>query len=175
MKNWEYISKRYLIGLRIHIKPRQKNFRYKFILKCSQLFPLNLEETEELANKAGLSILYFDIDEGFPLFDTQWFCSGRQLCHDANITERMLEYIKGGMRPSKETLLSIAISMGYRVEEIQKLMKTCGYVLSDSIPADRVVLYYLINNDVVGGTSLVWQINTILEELELELLGTKFY
>ena len=145
------------------------------ILRCSEVFPLSLEETEVLANKAGLSVVYFDAEKGFPFFDTRWFHTSGQLGCEANVTERMLEYIKAGMRPAKETLLAIAISVGYSVEKIQHLLKTCGYVLSDSIPADIVILYYLKNNRMLSGTSLVWQINAVLEELELPLLGTKFY
>ena len=97
------------------------------------------------------------------------------LLEQSNVTERMLEHIKSGMHPSKESILAIAISLGLNIAEIQAMLKSFGYVLSQSLPNDMVVLYLLEHNDCNNKeNSLVWYINNTLEELNLPLLGTKF-
>lgn len=97
------------------------------------------------------------------------------LIEQSNVTERMLEYIKSGMHPSKESILAIAISLGLSIAEIQTLLKSSGYILSQSLPNDMVVLYLLEHNNCNNKeNSLVWYINNTLEELDLPLLGTKF-
>ena len=154
----------------------KKQLRYDTIVKCSRLFELTPKETELLANKAGLSITHFDSAKGFPSFDTQWIlssaCSQKELALHTNITERMLGYILSGRHPSKSALLSLAISQGYSIDHIQLQMKKAGYVLSMSIPSDIVILYYLSHPPRANPLPLVWQINLILDELGLPMLGT---
>lgn len=156
---------------------QKKHLRYRIILKCAVLFHLTPEETEALANKSGLSILYFDMEMGFPHFHTAWIRPDKSLTRSANLTERMSEYIKAGMRPSKESLLSIAITMGYSLNEIQSILTKAGYILSRSIPSDIVIIEYLTEHARHHSSSpaSVHRINELLEELELPLLGTKFY
>ena len=70
----------------------------------------------------------------------------------------------------------MVISLGMETEEIQQILKTAGYVLSKSLPMDMVVLYFLEHrSEMDREMSLVWQINEVLEELELPLLGTRLY
>lgn len=148
------------------------------MLRASEVFGLSPEETEELANKAGLSIHYYIDGQNKLLTEVLNQRRIRQnlLLDDSNVTERMLQYIKSGMRPSKEAILAITISLGLNIDEIQILLKASGYVLSRSLPNDIVILYLLEHNNCNDeGDSLVWHINDILEELDLPLLGTKFY
>lgn len=100
----------------------------------------------------------------------------KKLFIEANVTERMLYYIKADRKPSKESLLALVISMGMETEEIQQVLRTAGYVLSKSLPTDMIVLYFLEHpSEWNKNISLVWQINEVLDELELPLLGTRLY
>lgn len=154
-------------------------FRYRTILNAGRVFGLNAVETELLANKAGLSVCRFlqtALQEGeTPALPKPLPVRHGRLLAESNVTERMLQYIRNGMRPTKETLLAISISLGYSLEEIQEALKIYGYFLSPSLPNDTVVLYVLDHgNGPDGGPVSVWQINSILEDLELPLLGTRF-
>lgn len=147
-------------------------------MKAAEVFELTLEETEALANKAGLSLAFLDTKDSF-LSEYFRICSGdktQELVAKSNVTERMLEYIKKGTHPSKETIIAVAIAEGLTLDNIQTLLKRTGYILSRSLPNDMVVLYFLEHRTSSSGSaSLVWQINLVLDELNLPMLGTRFY
>ncbi|WP_277409174.1 hypothetical protein [Lacrimispora xylanisolvens] len=98
----------------------------------------------------------------------------KSICDAANVSERMLQYIKNYRQPSKETLLAIAISLGLEIDEIQHLLKKAGYALSASLPNDAVVCWFLSGDRKVDGTvPVLFHINEVLDELKLPLLMTR--
>lgn len=150
--------------------------RYLTVLKAAEIFCLSDEEAEHLANKAGLSLQQGGRRLEMQKVLEQYNGRQNQLFAASNITERMLYYIKANRNPSKESLTALVISLGMETEEIQQILKTAGYVLSKSLPMDMVVLYFLEHrSEMDREMSLVWQINEVLEELELPLLGTRLY
>ena len=102
-----------------------------------------LKEAELLANKAGLSLQgEQEENTGVQKLFKQYTDKQKKLFTEANVTERMLYYIKADRKPSKESLLALVISMGMETEEIQQVLRTAGYVLSKSLPTDMIVLYF---------------------------------
>lgn len=146
------------------------------IINAAEVFELTIEEAEELANKAGLSLVCLNTEGSFIVeFFRAHPTKTQELLTKSNVTERMLEYIKKGTHPSKETITAVAISAGLHLNEIQELLKKAGYILSRSLPNDMVVLHFLENHmNFSDSLSLVWQINLVLAELNLPMLGTRF-
>lgn len=94
----------------------------------------------------------------------------------SNITRRMFGYIQHGMHPSKETILSMVITAGLEIDDIQDVLKHAGYFLSRSLPNDMVILHLLEQCPALENRfALVWEINHVLQSLDLPLLGTRFY
>lgn len=151
----------------------QKKFRADVIKNAAGLFCLNEKETEELANKAGLTMMKTG-ETGMSLTRllNSYEGSIKNLLIRSNVTERMLEYIRKGRIPTKETIIGIAIALGLNEAELRELLACYGFVLSKSMPNDMVILFELKNNT---GDGLVSRINNILDELGLPILGTRFY
>ncbi|MBE5981189.1 MAG: hypothetical protein E7249_19000 [Paenibacillaceae bacterium] len=149
--------------------------KIQLIVSCAEIFHLTTEETELLANKAGLSL---SSDHNFSVYFRQ-LLNGRRgrcksICDAANVSERMFQYIKHYKQPSKETLLAIAISLGLGIDEIQHLLKKAGYTLSASLPNDAVVCWFLSGDRKADGTvPVLFHINEVLDELKLPLLMTR--
>lgn len=148
----------------------------RVIYSCARVFNLNAEEAELLANKAGLSLFY---DHDFCGYFHQLLAGKRgrykSICEAANVSERMFQYIKSKKKPSKETLLAIAISLGLGIDEIQLLLKKAGYVLSASLPNDAVVYWFLSGERKADGNiPVLFHINEVLADLKLPLLMTRF-
>jgi DNA-binding transcriptional MerR regulator len=150
-------------------------FKLKIIRAAGECFKLNNEEIERLANKAGFS---FCNDINF----SQYFCSliakypGKkyELYDEAQVSERMFRYAKKGKCLTKETLLSIAITLGLKLEEIQVLLKKAGFILSKSLPNDMVIIW-LIEHDERPSKKIsrISYINDVLYSLDMPLLMTR--
>lgn len=142
------------------------------VFRASTLFDLSPEETEQLANRAGLSLC----EHGNHLVQICREQNGKyhNLLKRTTISERMLQYYMEGKAPTKQALLAISISMELSASEMNALLRTYGYCLSKSLPNDAVVSWYIENKDTHKSTaSLLNSINEVLEELELPLLMTK--
>ena len=64
----------------------------------------------------------------------------------AGIDKKLFSKIKTSNRnyfPTKENILKFALALRLNVDEPQKLLNTCGYVLSDSIPKDIIYKHYI--------------------------------
>ncbi|MDR0918778.1 MAG: hypothetical protein LBM93_05945, partial [Oscillospiraceae bacterium] len=126
-------------------------------------------DAEELAVSAGLSL---KIDSGFneiliKTIDKKGI-KPKEIITKSNTTERMFEYIKRGLLPTKQTLTAITISLGLELDEMQALLNKAGYALSKSLPNDMVILFELERRNYN-----VYLINEVLYELGLPMLGTK--
>lgn len=138
------------------------------------MFSLNDKEAEDLANKAGLTL---EPKESFQtcliILKNKYEKKSRLFYQNANISERMFQYIKNGKKPTKETTLAIAVSMNLTPEDTQRLLRSAGYVLSKSIPSDAVILWLLSNEEHNQNASKLFQINEVLYALDMPLLMTR--
>ena len=136
------------------------------------MFELNKDESESLANKAGISLL---ADENFTEYLRSLIeksgCPSSELYNNAQVSERMFQYIKRGALPSKETLLALAVSMSSGIDDVQDLLRRAGYVLSNSLPNDVIILWMLKNS--ANKTLLLQSINLVLHDFGLPLLMTR--
>ena len=90
-----------------------------------------------------------------------------QVIKNAEFSEVYGYQIFSGLRvPVRKKLLSLSVSMGLNIEEVQQLLKCAGYApLYVKNPFDSVVLYGLCKE-----LSVV-EINELLYKYELETLG----
>ncbi len=59
--------------------------------------------------------------------------------------------------PSKNTVISFSVALRLTLEETQALLKSTGFILSESLLFDRIVAFFLING--------IYDIYTIDSEL----------
>lgn len=148
-----------------------KNTKLSVILKASVLFGLTENETEALANKAGLSLSAHENG----LAEVLKYRSGKyhDLLRQAAVSERMFQYYMAGKTPTKQALLALAISLGLSLSEIDSLLHKYGYCLSRSLSNDAVVLWFLTNDNYKNGLLLLHSLNEVLDDLGLPILMTK--
>ncbi len=152
-----------------------RRLKLSVVQKTASVFQLTEQEAENLANMAGLSLCKRQSSlETFLARSNQKI---HVMLEKAGVSERMFQYYRAGKDPSKQSLLAIAISLELPLEEIQELLRMYGYVLSESLPNDAVVLWFLKNyqNTASQNISLIYSINDILQEMQLPLLMTKIY
>ena len=90
------------------------------------------------------------------------------------VSERMFHHIKNGKHLRKETVLALLIVMELSVSEIQVTLKKAGFVLSNAIARDVVIMWLLENElDNKKGEKRLLYINDKLYALELPLLTTR--
>lgn len=93
---------------------------------------------------------------------------------NSQVSERMFRYAMTNKIPSKETLLSITITLGISLEDIETLLPKAGYFLSASLAFDMIIKYLLKNaNSSTNHYNLLYSINDILYELNFPLLMTR--
>lgn len=97
----------------------------------------------------------------------------KDLCSAAGISERMLRSYKS-KTPTKQALLAIVTALGLPLSDIDRIMRSYGYCLSDSMAADVVVKWYLENSPQrKNGARLLNEINDVLNKMGLPLLMTR--
>lgn len=153
---------------------RQKKFRYNVILNAADLFGLSGYEAEKLANSAGLSL---KTSAGFSKELSNLIKNKSQhkkLYEYAQISERMFQRIKNGRIPTKESLISIAASLGLGLDDTIALLKKAGYTLSDSIAWDAVIKILISEMENEGDyENAVSRINDVLYDMDMPLLMTR--
>lgn len=135
------------------------------------LFELSLENSEILANSAGLS-LHSSCGKLYEFIDLKYKGKLKDLSENAVISERMLRYYKK-ITPTKQALLAIAVSLNCGLDEINDLLRSYGYCLSKSFAADIAVMWFIENNIYKHGSMLLTEINIVLENMGLPLLMTR--
>lgn len=147
--------------------------KYKVIAKAGNVFKLDEQEKEILANKAGLSLL---ADGNFTAHLAELLSvypdKKSRLRDMAMISDRMFRYIKSGKFLRKEALLALGISLGLEIDRLQIFMQKAGYCLSDSIHGDAVVKWILTDGKLTRSNP-VMNINEVLDSLGLPLLMTR--
>lgn len=140
------------------------------IHKASDFFRLEAGQAEALANSAGLSL---NTGSGGLTERLNYSGKPKELCAAAGISERMLRNYKKGV-PTKQALLAVLIALNFSASDIDKILRSYGYCLSESVAEDAVVKWYAEHwgqrND---GARLLNEINDVLEEMGLPLLMTR--
>jgi len=159
--------------------------KYNVITLATELFDLTHEQMETLANKAGISLCFYSKNfdektrgEGFVIDFNKLLATYPkklvELCHIASVSDRMLRYIKSGKHLKKESILALLIAMEQDLETIQNILRKAGYILSNSLPNDVVIMWILENEPLnYQGLNLNYRINETLDSLELPLLATR--
>lgn len=76
--------------------------------------------------------------------------------------------------PTKQALLAIVIALNFPVYDIDRILRSYGYCLSESLAEDVVVKWYVNNsNQRSSGAGLLNEINDVLEKMGLPLLMTR--
>lgn len=148
----------------------QKSIR-DVIENASVLFELSLEDSEMLANSAGLT-LYPSCGNLYEFLDMHYKGKLKELSENALISERMLRYYKK-IIPTKQALLAIALSLNCGSSEINALLRSYGYCLSKSSAADIAVMWFIDNNTNKNGGMILSEINIVLDSMGFPLLMTR--
>ncbi len=135
------------------------------------LFGLSLEDSEILANSAGLS-LNPACGNLYKFLAVHYKGKLKNLSENAAISERMLRYYKK-ITPTKQALLAIALSMNCSLSETDVLLHSYGYCLSKSSAVDATVMWFMNNNTYRNGGRLLVEINIVLDNMGLPLLMTR--
>ncbi|NLC40555.1 MAG: RNase III inhibitor, partial [Clostridiaceae bacterium] len=86
----------------------------------------------------------------------------------ANLDRKLFSKIRSNKdyRPSKRTVLSLAIALKLSLEETDELLKRAGFALSHAVKSDVIVEYFIINSRYD-----IYEINELLFEYDQPLLG----
>ena len=143
----------------------------KVINNAAVFFDLSFSQTENLANKAGLSLS--NKENGLYELLSHYNGKLKKLYNDALISERMFNYYRQH-EPTKQALLSIAITLKLSLNETDRLLHKYGYYLSHSLPNDMVIMYFLETEKHSNNRSaLLEEINNVLYNMDFPLLMTR--
>ena len=87
----------------------------------------------------------------------------------ANIDRKLFSKIRSNInyKPSKNTVLALAIALELNLDETKMLLEKAGYALSKSILIDVIVEFFIINKQYD-----IFKINQLIYEYKLQPLGS---
>lgn len=135
------------------------------------MFRLSSDASESLANSAGLTLSFLDGDL-YEFLKLHHKGKLKDIYEGAFIGERMLRYYKK-TAPTKQALIAIAVSIVCSLSEVDVLLRSYGYCLSNRSISDVVVIWYMNNSTSVSRHMLLIEINIVLENIGLPLLMTR--
>ena len=155
------------------------SYRHKIIANFAELFNLNETEKEALANSAGLSLIYGIPSNQSLLFSLYLASLAGDLKRHTGalsnvVSERMFEYVRKGIIPTKESALALGITLDFSLYDLQISLNRAGYALSNSLPNDIMIKWILQNNDKrLSGMELLQSINETLYKYGFPILMTR--
>ena len=89
----------------------------------------------------------------------------------ANIDRKLFSKIRSNInyKPSKNTVLALAIALELNLDETKMLLEKAGYALSKSILIDVIVEFFIINKQYD-----IFKINQVIYEYKLQPLGSNW-
>lgn len=140
------------------------------IRKAAEVFVLDDEKAEALANAAGLSLHY---EGGYIITALGYNGKLKALCDKAILSERMLRRYKTET-PTKQAIIALCVVLNKPIDEINLILNRYGYCLSDSIAADAVVKWHICHSsNRLNGEVLIFEINEVIERMGLPMLMTR--
>ena len=147
------------------------------LMKCEQAAPPRAPISAPLASNSvsvgqSLSDFLNEQDRSFRemLFDLidESGMTDVECYRKANVDKRTFSKIKSNKdyRPSKHTIIAFAISLRLDLETTQELLATVGFTLSKSTVFDKIIRYFIINQNYD-----IFEINEALFEFDQVLLG----
>ena len=96
--------------------------------------------------------------------------SSVEVYKNANMDKKLFSKIGANKhyQPSKNTVLSLAISLELNLEETKRLLGRAGFALSSSQVADVIIEYFIIK-----GKYNIFEINEVLFQYDQKILGGK--
>lgn len=140
------------------------------IRKAAEVFVLDDEKAELLANSAGLSLHY---EGGYIINVLGYNGKLKALCDKAVLSERMLRRYKTET-PTKQAIIALCVVLNKPIDEINRILKRYGYCLSDSIATDVVVKWHICHStNKANGEKLIFEINEVIEKMGFPMLMTR--
>jgi len=143
----------------------------------AELFPYNIPKTSYKKPKY-ITVIdksnYTGFVKRFNILMSTYDGKIDDLCQSALVSDRMFRYIRSGKHLTKESILAILITINCTLDDIQDCLKKAGFILSNSLPADMVIMWTL-KNDLpnIKEVNPVHYINETLDNLRLPLLMTR--
>ena len=127
-----------------------------------------------MANSAGLSLKANTDFSRYLVNLIRNKSKHKKLYEYAQISERMFQRIKAGRIPTKESLISILVSLELGLDEVKTTLEKAGYTLSDSIAWDVVVKTFILEFENTGNyENAAYRINDVLYDMDMPLLMTR--
>lgn len=116
--------------------------KYKPYCTSAKEFDLNYSDYDALESKLNnLSVGFYDL---LMSYIKSRGMTASECYSKALVDKRLFSKIKNkGYMPSKLTVIQFAFALKLTLEDTQKLLRTCGYILSNSLAHDVIVMHLI--------------------------------
>ena len=129
-------------------KIEEPKYEYNTDIRVSNIFYLpRLKEPESLEN--ALKKIYTDsFEKHLQQLINKKGLKNSEVYATANISKQYFsKLLKGKVKPSKEKMLALAVGLRLNIDETIDFLRIAGYALSPISQTDKVVEYFIKNED----------------------------